>query len=187
MRAYPRTWAEINLAAVAHNIACVRHKMGTAKVEIALVAKADAYGHGLVPISRFACQHGVDWVAVATVQEGIALRDAGIEKPIMVLSPILPIECDQAVFYNLDVLIENIVMARHLDAAANKIGTVARVHLEVDTGIHRFGCDPREAAKLAREIAGQKNIHLVGIAQHFADSSTDPAFTQNQMEDFRKV
>src|SRR4029077_12632932 len=75
---YPRTWVEIDLPALRHNISLVRDAIGTPGPKIALVAKADAYGHGLVPVSRFALQNGADWVAVATVQEGIALRDSGI-------------------------------------------------------------------------------------------------------------
>ncbi len=156
-------------------------------VGIALVTKADAYGHGLVPISRYALRHGADWAAVATVQEGISLRDAGIDAPIMALSPILDIEAEQAVFYDLDVLTENLQTARALEEAAKDVGKPARVHLKVDTGLHRFGCLPEGAVELGCRICELPNVRLVGIAQHFADSPKDPDFTRLQIDRWLKV
>lgn len=182
MQPYPRTWADIDLPALAHNLAEVRKRVTDPKVGIALVTKADAYGHGLVPVSRFALRNGADWAAVATVQEGIALRDAGIEAPIIALSPILDIEAEQAVFYDLDVLTENLDTARALDAAARAVGKPGRIHLKVDTGLHRFGCDPEQAVALALAIREMPDLRLVGICQHFADSSRDPDFTRLQID-----
>lgn len=182
MQPYPRTWADVDLPALAHNLGFVKQTINDPNVAIALVTKADAYGHGLVAISRYALRHGADWVAVATVQEGIALRDAGVDAPIMALSPILDIEAEQAVFYDLDVLTENLQTAVAMDGAARAVGKSARVHLKVDTGLHRFGCSLDEALSLAGKIKELKDVRLVGIAQHFADSSRDPDFTRTQID-----
>lgn len=182
MQPYPRTWADVDLPALAHNLGVVKRTIDDPNVAIALVTKADAYGHGLVAISRYALRHGADWVAVATVQEGIALRDAGVDAPIMALSPILDIEAEQAAFYDLDVLTENLQTAIAMDAAARAVGKTARVHLKVDTGLHRFGCTIDEALPLARKIRELQDVRLVGIAQHFADSSRDPDFTRLQID-----
>jgi alanine racemase len=179
---YPRTWVEIDLPALAHNLAEVRARLADERVGIALVTKADAYGHGLVAVSRYALRHGADWAAVATVQEGIALRDAGIDAPVMALSPILPVEAEQAVFYGLDVLTENLEIGEALSAASVSIGRPARLHLKVDTGLHRFGCTTEEAPGLADSLAALPGVKLVGIAQHFADSSKDPVTTRLQIE-----
>ena len=184
MEPYPRTWVEIDLEALVGNIAAVRARM-PAGTEIALVAKADAYGHGLIPVARAASHAGTDWIAVATVQEGIALRDAGVLRPVMVMSPILGLESDQAVFYELDVFVESTKMARSLSEAAKQAGKQARLHLKVDTGLHRFGCDARKAAGIAKEIAALPNVELIGIAQHFADSAQDSEYTNFQLSNFR--
>ena len=124
---------------------------------------------------------------MATVQEGIALRDAGIEARIIALSPILDIEAEQAVFYDLDVLTENIETALAMNEAAKSIDRPARIHLKVDTGLHRFGCLPSEAVNLATKIKQLVNVRLVGISQHFADSSRDAEFTKYQIQEWKRV
>ncbi len=181
MQPFPRTWVEIDLAALASNLGVIRTLVGSETL-IALVAKADAYGHGLVPVSRFAAQNGADWIAVATVQEGIALRDAGVECPILVLSPMLDVEADQGVFYRLDLMVENVEIASAISRAAKEQGGDARVHLKVDTGLHRFGCAPEDAVGIAQQIVRLPNLKLVGIAQHFVDSSQDPETTKSQLQ-----
>ncbi len=184
---YPRTWADIDLKALGHNLGAVRRRLGDPSVAVALVVKADAYGHGLVSVSRYALRNGADWAAVATVQEGIALRDSGIDAPIMVLSPILPIEAEQAVFYRLDVLVEAVESARGLSDAAVSNGLPARIHLKVDTGLHRFGCSAEEAVEVGGRIRDLPGVELVGIAQHFADSSRDGAYTLLQIDRWKEV
>lgn len=171
------------MPALAFNVGLVRRAVGS-DVRIALVAKADAYGHGLIPVARFAAQHGVDWIAVATVQEGIALRDAGLECPIVVLSPILPLEAEQAVFYQLRVLVERQETAEAMSQAAVRQGAEALIHLKVDTGLARFGCASQEAPTLAQAIASLPHVRMEGIATHFANSGFDPEFTQRQIERF---
>ncbi|MCW5937616.1 MAG: alanine racemase [Fimbriimonadaceae bacterium] len=182
MQPYPRTWAEIDLLKLAHNLAAVRKRLLSPSTEIALVVKADAYGHGLVPVGRFALRNGAGWAAVATVQEGIALRDAGVDAPIMVLSPILPIESEQAVFYGLHVLFESLEAARHLSAAAEVLGKTAFLHLKVDTGLHRFGVTSDQAVELGLAASQLPSAELVGICQHFADSSRDAEYTARQAQ-----
>lgn len=181
MLPYPRTWVEIDLPALAHNLGWLRDRLGPDGPRIALVAKADAYGHGLTPIARHALAHGADWIAVATVQEGIALRDAGIVAPVIVLSPILDVEAGQAVFYDLRVSVEDIETVRALSAAAVDQGATSRVHLKVDTGLNRFGCRPEDAAALALAIQAQPGVELEGISTHYADSARDPDGTERQL------
>jgi alanine racemase len=153
-------------------------------VKIALVAKADAYGHGLIPVSRYAVRNGADLIAVATVQEGIALRDAGIDAPVMALSPMLDIEAEQAVFYNLDIVVERTSTAHALGRAAASGGRIARVHLKVDTGLSRFGAPFDQAVDVAKEIRAIEGVRLVGISQHFSNSYGDPEATRVQAERF---
>ncbi|MBS1704370.1 MAG: alanine racemase [Armatimonadetes bacterium] len=183
---YPRTWIEVDLPALRQNLSLVRENIGP-DVLIALVAKADAYGHGLVPVCRYAAHHGADWIAVATVQEGIALRDAGLSLPILVLSPILEVEAEQAVFYDLRVMVERIELAQELDQAAKNQNRIARIHIPVDTGVSRFGCTPEEACGLLESLSSYENLIIEGIGTHFADSGFDRARTEAQLAEFRKL
>lgn len=186
MKPFPRTWIEVDLPALSGNLGILRETIGP-EPKLGLVAKADAYGHGLVPVARAATQSGVSWLCVATVQEGIALRDSGIDCPILVLSPILPLEAEQAVFYNLRVHVEDTEVARAMSDAAERQGTTARVHLKVDTGISRFGALPQEVQPLASALHLLPSLELEGISTHFADSAADPERTERQMRKFEAV
>lgn len=183
---YPRTWVEIELTAMADNLALIRERIGPQPI-LALVAKADAYGHGLIPVARFALQNGAQWICVATVQEGIALRDAGISQPILVLSPVLEVEVEQAVFYDLRLMVERREIAEIAAQAAAPRGREAIVHLKVDTGLSRFGCTPDEASELISELTEMPHVKLEGIAAHFADSGQDPERTQAQIAEFDRI
>jgi alanine racemase len=179
---YPRTWAEVNLGAIQHNIRLLRERLqGTM---LALVVKADAYGHGLVPVSRAASGAGADWLAVATVHEGIALREADLDVPILVLSPFLPIEAEQAVFYDLRASVQDTTVAEALSKAASRLGREAVIHLKVDTGMHRFGASPEDAAAIAVSIAKLPHVRLEGVWTHFAWSAGAPEFTTAQYRSF---
>ncbi|MBA4291482.1 alanine racemase [bacterium] len=185
MEPYPRTWAEINFPAMAHNFRVIRSHIGPTP-KIGLVCKADAYGHGLVPVGRFAARNGADWLCVASVQEGVALRDSGLDCPIMVMSPTLPVEAGQAIFYNLDVFVESSAAIQHYQTTAASQDRIARLHLKVDTGLHRFGCTPNQILSLTREIQSQSNLFLAGIAQHFLNSSSNPERTNAQLSTFHQ-
>jgi len=154
---------------------------------LCLVVKADAYGHGLVPVSRQALRHGADWLAVATVGEGVSLRDAGIDAPIIILSPILPIEADQALFYDLDITVESCRAVEEISKTAVERGRTARLHLKVDTGLSRFGCRPSEALGLMTQLRDLPNVQTVGVSTHLVDSRGDAAETKRQVSLFRET
>lgn len=166
---FPRTWTEIDLGALTSNLALFRQALGGRPAEVAIVVKADAYGHGLVPISRTAIRSGqAQWVAVATVSEGVALAEAGLECPILVLSPILPVEAEQVVFYGLRCMVESGETAEALSRAASAMTSKAVVHIKVDTGLSRFGVMPDEVVDFARYISRLPGVELEGISQHLA-------------------
>ena len=181
MQPYPRTWVEIDLGTLGRNLEALRRRIGP-HPKLALVCKADAYGHGLVPTARWAVHHGVDVLAVATVAEGIALREAGVESRVMVMSPTLAVEADQAVFYNLEVFCESMESAQALSHAAVRQERWAQIHLKVDTGLHRFGVEPKEAVRIAQGISSLPRVKLVGIASHFVDSGKNEELTNQQVE-----
>ncbi|MDQ2986571.1 MAG: alanine racemase [Armatimonadota bacterium] len=183
MSAFPRTWAEVDLDALRHNLGIIRGQLPP-QVKMALVTKADAYGHGLVPITRVATQFGVDFVAVATVQEGIALREGEIETPILVLAPTLPMEAKLAVYYGLRNLVESFDAAKAISAAAVAQGIEAKIHLKIDTGMARFGVEADIAPEMAVNIAGLPGVVLEGVATHFSNSGREPEYTAWQMGRF---
>ncbi len=186
MEPYPRTWAEINFPAMAHNLTVIRQRIGP-NVKLGLVCKADAYGHGLVPAGRFAARNGADWLCVASVQEGVALRDSGIDCPIMVMSPTLPIEAGQAIFYGLNVFVESLEAIKHYQEVSESQNRPALLHLKVDTGLHRFGCNPKDTMNLVNAIISSPHSELKGISQHFLNSSSNPERTTTQLETFNQT
>lgn len=185
MSGYPRTWAEIDLGAIQHNVRVLRERLQGAL--LAVVVKADAYGHGIVPVSRAVSAAGADWLAVATVHEGVALREADIEAPILILSPFLAIEAEQAVYYGLRASVQDIEVAQALSRAAANLGREAIVHLKIDTGMHRFGAPPQEATSLAISIAKLPHVRFEGVWTHFAWSAGAPEFTTHQYKAFQRT
>jgi alanine racemase len=155
--------------------------------------KADAYGHGAVEISKTALESGCSYLAVATVDEGALLREAGIQSPILLLSEALPDELEMAVSYRLVPFISDIGYAELFSRAAEKAGRDLpfNVFLKIDTGMGRLGCAPADALLLARFIAAQKSLKQLGTATHFAVSDSESPehmkFTRTQIALFNET
>ncbi|KAA0229122.1 MAG: Alanine racemase 1 [Fimbriimonadales bacterium] len=184
MATFPRTWAEIDLGAFRRNLQAIRKRLSP-PVRFCLVVKANAYGHGLIPICRTAANSGADWLAVATAQEGIAVREAEIQKPVLVLAPILPLEAPQTVHYDLRTTVDTLEIAEAISEAAQKQGKIAKVHLKVDTGMARFGVLPHLAPDMALRVSKLPNVEIEGVSTHFANAGGDHEFTTKQFESFR--
>ena len=181
------TKAIIHLDNLKHNITQIKQTLAP-ETKICLPVKADAYGHGAIRTAIAAIRAGVSYLAVASVQEGIELREAGIVAPIISLSlPILE-EIDSIIDYKLEPLVIDEEFINELNRAADAQKKTVAVHLKIDTGMSRIGCKPSEAVKLATQIVRAKNLRLQGVATHFAvadsDSKSDRAFTKGQLERF---
>lgn len=184
MAAMRATKAIIHLDNLAYNIRQIKETLDP-KTKICLPVKADAYGHGAVRTAIAAIRAGVSYLAVASVQEGIELREAGIVAPIISLSlPILE-EIDSIIEYQLEPLVIDEAFINELDRAAEAQRKTVAVHLKIDTGMSRIGCAPSEAVKLATQIVRAKHLRLQGVATHFAvadsDAAPDNAFTKTQL------
>ena len=170
-----------------NNIRLVREKVGSGRLICAAV-KADGYGHGSVELSRIAIEEGVDRFAVATVQEGVALRENGIKHPVILLTLISPEDFEYIVRYDIQPFVADHKYAAMLNMEASRFGKNVHVHLHVDTGMGRIGCAPEDAASLAEDIAALKNIKLEGMSTHFACAdSGDRSFTEKQMARFKSA
>ena len=182
------TKAIIHLDNLVHNINEIKKRLNE-NVKICLAVKADAYGHGAVQCSVAALRAGVTHLAVASVQEGIELRNAGIIAPIISLSIPNIDEVDDIIEYEISPIVADEEYISHLNEEATRMGSCVDVHLKIDTGMGRIGCTLSEAPLLAKKISCSSNVHLAGVATHFASSDSkrkeDMDFTQRQIETFK--
>ncbi len=184
---YRDVCAEINLSAVRHNLTEIRRHIEPA-AKLCAVVKANAYGHGAPEVSKVAVECGADFLAVATVAEGLELRRAGFDLPILILGLIPYDAAEVVVENNLTAAVVDLEMAKKISAVAVKFDARAKIHLKIETGMGRIGIFPDEAVVLAKKISALPNIELEGVFSHFADAdSADKTFTLKQLEIFKNV
>ena len=179
--------AEIDLDAIAHNVRHFRALAGE-RTAVMAVVKANAYGHGATMVARAAVEAGARWLAVATVDEGARLRAAGLPVPMLVLGPTDPAEAPAAVAADLTLAIGDLDAAAAVARAATERGEPATVHVEVDTGMHRFGVPHEAAAGVMARVAALPGLRLGGYYTHFATADeADRAFFEEQRARFASV
>ncbi|MEK6776279.1 MAG: alanine racemase [bacterium] len=178
------TIAEINLQALQHNLHQVMRLTG-AERKILAVVKADAYGHGAVEISRALEREGVRFLGVATVEEGIELRQAGIDASITVLGGAFPEQHGLLLDWKLSPVLYHLPWAEELSRTVQARGEKIAVHIKVDTGMGRLGLNPEEAQAAIPKIASLPGLSVEGVISHFADADLeDKAFTEGQLGKF---
>ena len=174
--------ATIDTAAIAHNVTVVAQLAGDALT--CVVVKADGYGHGAVPVARAALDAGATWLAVAHVDEGRALRVAGIDAPVLVLSEPAPDEVDRALAAGLQLAVYQRSTIDAIEARASALGVASvPVHLKVDTGMRRVGCEPGDALDLARRILDAPHLRHAGTMTHLARADEPEHETTDQQLD----
>lgn len=173
------TIAEIDLGRLRGNLAAVRAVVGP-KVKVMAAVKGDAYGHGAVPCARALFAAGVDSFGVALVEEGAALREAGVTAPILCLEGVAVHGAEDAVRLGLTPMLFDLDSAASLDAAARRAGRSVAVHLKVDTGMGRLGVPVGEWEAFLDRLANFAHLDVEGIATHFAEAEADATFTQEQ-------
>jgi alanine racemase len=176
------TVAQIDLEAIRHNVRALKPP----DAELMAVVKANGYGHGDVPVARAALEAGAGWVGVALVEEGIRLREAGIEAPILVLTEFPPGSHKDALAAGLTPTLYSMAGLEALAEAAQGLGRTG-VHIKVDTGMHRVGVRPAAAVSMAEE-ARRQGLEIDGVWSHLAVSE-DPENEANarQLDLFRRV
>ena len=171
-----RAWAEVDLGAIRHNVRTLKRRAPRSR--LMAVVKADAYGHGAVPVARTALEAGADSLAVVTVEEGTELRRAGVDAPILVFTDLLSHELSAAAEHRLQVTAHSIPSAKRI---ASHPGLEA--HLKVNTGMNRWGVEPDETGE-ARKILGDR---LAGVYTHLASADSDRVATRRQLDVFDAV
>ncbi|MBQ7547031.1 MAG: alanine racemase [Clostridia bacterium] len=181
---YGRTWVQIDLGAICHNVACVRNKIGQ-DVKLLTVIKADAYGHGAVEVAK-ALQKQCDFFGVASVSEGVELRKAGIRIPILVLGFTDSYDFTHAVEFDIRPTIFTLEQAHALSEEAQRQGKTASFHFAVDTGMSRIGFQvTEECADIVEQITKLPSLHAEGIFSHyFASDEADLSRARAQQESF---
>ncbi len=178
------TVAEIDLGAVQRNLGRVREAVGPG-VRVFGVVKADAYGHGAVPVAR-ALEPLCHALAVSLVEEGLELRAAGVRAPILVLGAYYNRHQDEVIAERLTPVIYDGGELERFAAAAKRLGRRVEVHVKLDTGMSRLGVAPGELPALLERVAALPQVKLAGFCTHFASADVeDPAATQAALAMFR--
>ncbi len=181
------TWLEVDLEAVAHNVRQIKELVGPS-VDILAVLKADAYGHGAVKTARTALNNGASFCGVASVNEAIRLRNAGIDAPILVLGYTPAWLAKEALLHNVTLTVYDADVARLYSRAAEELRRTAHVHIKVDTGMGRLGLLPDHVPSFVRKARHLPHLDLEGIFTHFSVADEeDLAYTRWQLNRFRDV
>lgn len=181
------TWAEIDLDAIAYNAAALKARAG-GHAELMVTVKANAYGHGAVPVARAALDGGATRLAVARTLEGVELRQAEISAPILIMGYTLPAEAARIVRWDLTPTVNTAQQAMALSAAAQEAGKTVPIHIKVDTGMGRFGLLPGEVVDFVRTISRLPGLFLEGLYTHFAIAdAADKTYTRRQFEKYMNV
>jgi alanine racemase len=192
----PSVWAEIDLKAIAHNVNALR-RITQPGARLMAVVKADGYGHGAIEVARCALQNGASFLGVARIEEGIQIRKAGIDVPILVFGHTRPEQAQDLLKFDLTQSIYTTASARKLSQAAAPLAAKIKIHLKIDTGMGRLGLLPQNFQSNSPEkvnpdtlaetldIAGLKGLELEGIFTHFASAdSADKASAEYQLDLF---
>ncbi|HSI85060.1 MAG TPA: alanine racemase [Candidatus Methylacidiphilales bacterium] len=184
-----RCWAEIDGKALRHNIRVLRAHVAPA-TQILAPVKANAYGHGIVPIARELARAGVEWLGTASVAEAVQLREAGITIPILMLGAALREEMDAAVHMGIHLTLSSAREARWLNDAVEHAGldsqTTGNAHLKIDTGMGRLGIWHQDMLLELKQISQLPHVRIAGLMTHFASSDTDPELTRRQWTNFQR-
>src|SRR5438093_3649231 len=180
------TVGEIDLDAIASNVEAIRAR---SNADVIAVVEADAYGHGAEAVAETCFEAGAVMVAVATVEEGLTLREGGVNGPILVLlGPTDSSEVAHAVAQDLVLVVWDVERARAISEAATTLRRSARVHFKVDTGLTRLGAPMKEAPGRYRAIAALPHLEIDGIFTHFATADDpDTSNDREQLRRFREV
>ena len=179
------TWAEIDLAALAHNFHVIKNQIGPDTKVLAAV-KANAYGHGAVECARRLESEGCDWFGVALPEEGVELRSAGIGRPILCLGGFWPGQEVSLLEHQLTPVVYRLDLIELLNRAAQSANKTAGVHVKIDTGMGRLGVRADAVAEFCNALARFKHIRVEGLMTHLAaaDDEAKQEFTDNQLSKF---
>lgn len=186
MKQYNRVYAKIDLDAIAYNMEQMKKRLG-GDAQLIAVVKTDGYGHGAIPIAEMFEDTAYVWgYATASLDEAMVLRDAGIQKPILVLGCVFPDQYEDMVRYEIRAAVYTYEMAKGMSEAAARLGSNAIFHIKLDTGMGRIGFPiSEESVECIELISKLEHVVLEGMFTHFAKADeTDKTYTKMQHEKF---
>jgi alanine racemase len=190
MRAVSATsWAEIDLSALSNNVAVLSRPASQASpARVAAVVKADAYGHGAVTVANAALAAGAAKLCVFTVREAVELRESGIEAPILCLGPVLSDDPEAIANHDIAAVVDSVDTARRLDRAGRSAGRTINVHINIDSGMQRYGLPHAQAIALAEVVRACGSLELEAAFTHFPDAgNADRQATLDAHARFRRT
>lgn len=180
---------EINLSNLKNNITNIQryvNRHSEKDIEILAMVKADAYGAGIIEVSKALVDSGINYLGVAYLKEAKMLRENDINANIVVFSGLLPEDIKDAVKLDASYCISNIEIAKMLDYEARKNNKKVKIHIAVDTGMGRIGVLPKDICSFAAEINNLKNLQVEGMFSHFSSADSDLIYTQKQSDLFNE-
>lgn len=180
-------WSEIDVSALKRNVKRTQQVIGP-RVDILFIVKADGYGHGAPHVAKAATQAGVQMLGVATLHEGMELRNAGLRTPIVILSPSLAVEIDEILEYNLTPTVSDMDFAEALAARAAQSSRTAKVHVDIDTGMTRGGVNEEDACEFLTALSKLDGLMTEGVYTHFPGTyREDGEFAERQVKAFQNI
>ncbi len=183
-----RIWIEISKSRIKNNLQTIRHLIGD-QVLLAPCVKANAYGHGIVEISRLVLEYGANWLCVDSIGEAEVLREGGILQPLLIMGYVQRSELPKILKLDSKIFLYNLHTAQALSGIAQKARRSASVHIKVDTGMSRQGIPTSEVIDFVNQVRKLPNLKVEGIATHFAtaDNPKDKTHFQRQLASFRQI
>jgi len=184
---FPLVWAEVDLKATAHNI-CELRRITNPKTRLMAVVKANAYGHGIIEVARQSLENGAEALGVAHIEEGVQLKKAGIDVPVLIFGYTSPVHAKKLIEFDLTQTVYSCEISRELSQKANAYGKKIKIHIKVDTGMGRLGL-LREikdnSLSEVESISRLPMLELEGIYTHFATADkSDRSYADKQFEIF---
>lgn len=179
-------WAEIDLKAISYNFNFIK-KLLNKKTKFMAVIKADAYGHGIEEVAKTLLKENVDYLGVASLDEGIIIRKIDKKIPVLILGYTLPRFAEEIVKFNFTQTVWTKESTNVLNNVAKKQNKKVKIHIKIDTGMGRLGILPEESLKFIKEIYNFSNIEIEGIFTHFSSADFDKDYTEYQFSRFLDV
>ena len=181
-------WVEISASALQNNLQEFRRRLG-ADVLLGAVVKSNAYGHGMLEVAALARDHGADWLCVNNMAEAVALREAGHDRPVLVMGYVERRDLDEIVARDLRPVVYSTEALEELEARARERSRKVRVHVKVETGTYRQGVLEHDLPDFVRRIDDCDWLELDGLTTHFAniEDTTDHSFARAQIETFQRI
>ncbi len=188
MNSHLLTWVEISRGALKNNIRAARQRVGKG-VKVMTVVKANAYGHGILQVAGCAEEEKVDFFGVNSLHEAITLRNAKIKTPVLVLGYIPLSNLKDAVNHDISIVAYNAETVNRLQELAAKYKKDARIHIKVETGLHRQGVNPEDLHDFLKLVKSKKNIIAEGMSTHYAniEDTTEHSYASRQVENFKEA